>query len=253
MRQLAQRFAETSGDAEKEGSSGASNTAGNPGASQASGTTPANAANDRGPDEPLGASDGGAGNGQALNQQFPQRQKKLGGAAATQPGASLTSGGDGNWFLQTLAALGVVIGLIFLTRWGWMKMSGQASANTTGSRTVEVLSRTAVAPKNHVLLLRVGQRVLVVGDSAQGLRTLTELDDPDEVAEVLTEVSAQQEHSVTNNFRQMMSRVSGQFDERQWTREQGGDESEHLLDRSRAEVSSLMSRVRAMANRGASP
>jgi flagellar biogenesis protein FliO len=193
-------------------------------------------------------------NRQALNQQFPQRQRALGRsnqAAQTQP-ASGNSSGQMGWLLQTLAALGVVIGLIFLTRWGWFKLSGQQPANTTGARAVEVLARTAVAPKNRVLLRRIGQRILVVGDSAQGLNPLTAVEDPQEVADLLTAVTQQQQDSATNNFRQMMGRVSGRFDQSAWAREQGRDDSEHTLDRSREELASLLSRVRAMTNRGAS-
>jgi flagellar biogenesis protein FliO len=187
---------------------------------------------------------------------FENRDKPLdangaGGQAGTGGGAG--SGGDvgsGGWVLQTLAALGLVIGLILLGRWLWIKLSGQVPTRTSGSRAVEVLSRTAVAPKNHVLLLRVGERILIVGDSSQGLQTLAQVDEPDEVAELLTAVTSQNEHSVSGQFRQVMSRVSGRFDATAAAAEDGRDEGEHHLDRSRAAVSSLMSRVRHIANRG---
>jgi len=211
--------------------------------------------NHRGPDEPLGPDGEQPATRNPLDDRYPQRTKSLGGkpnAAQTQPSSVLGNAGSGNWFLQTLAALGLVIGLVLFGRWAWMKLSGQVSATGNGPRAVEVLSRTAVAPKNHVLLLRVGQRVLVVGDSAQGLRTLTEVNDPDEVADLLTSVTAQKENSATSSFQQMLGQVSGNFDEQALAADHGRDNSEHHFDRSRAAVSSLVSRVRSMANRGVS-
>jgi flagellar biogenesis protein FliO len=211
-------------------------------------------ADHQGPDQPLVTDGDQPRAGQALNDQFPQRQQTLGGN--TQPSAQTQPAGDitptMGWMLQTLAALGVVIGLIFLGRWAYLKMSGQQTAQVAGSKAVEVLARTAVAPKNHVLLLRVGQRILIVGDSSQGLQTLAQVDDPEEVADLLTAVSSQQPHSATNNFKQMMGRVSGYFDQRQQATDIGRDESEHLVDRSREELASLVSRVRAMQDRGVS-
>ena len=178
-----------------------------------------------------------------------------GGGGSADGGASEWTDDSAGWVLETLAALGVVIGLILLGRWVWMKLSGQASPTTTGSAagSVEVLSRTAVAPKNHVLLLRVGNRVLVVGDSSNGLNTLAEVDDPDEVADLLTSISTQQPKSITNNFKQALSRVSGSFDQRTLDQEDGRDDAEHHFDRSRSEVSSLLHRLRSASGRGGRP
>ena len=72
-----------------------------------------------------------------------------------------------NWMMNTLAALGVVIGLIFLLRW-IAKRSGMGGGVrvSASSPIVEVLSRTTVAPRSHIVLLRVGSRILVVNDGA---------------------------------------------------------------------------------------
>jgi flagellar biogenesis protein FliO len=210
------------------------------------------------PTNATSASSASSAEADQLDKQFPQRTRSLGGTSSKsndeQSSASDWTEQSSGWVLETLTALGIVIGLILLTRWAWMKLSGQVPSKTTAgaSRSVEVLSRTAVAPKNHVLLLRVGQRVLVVGDSSNGLNTLAEVDDPEEVADLLTTVSAGHPNSLTGGFRQALSRVSGQFDQRTFDEEDGRDDAEHHFDRSRSEVSSLLSRVRALAGRGGS-
>jgi flagellar biogenesis protein FliO len=158
-------------------------------------------------------------------------------------------GGGQGWVLNTLTALGLVIGLVLLLRFGITKFGGRVA--TAQSRSVEVLSRTSVAPKNHVLLLRVGGRVLVVGDSGSGLRTLTEIEDPDEVASLLASVEADRETSMTNGFNRMLSRYSGAYSQRDSLADEGADSSEAGFDRARDSVSSLLGRVRAISGRGA--
>ncbi|MEM1099781.1 MAG: flagellar biosynthetic protein FliO, partial [Planctomycetota bacterium] len=90
---------------------------------------------------------------------------------------------SGGSILSTLAALGVVIGLIFGVRLLLAKATKTPLVSTTSA--VEVLSRTSVAPRSHVLLLRVGSQVLVVGESSGGLRTLSAVQNEEDVAALL--------------------------------------------------------------------
>src|SRR5690606_38166243 len=100
-----------------------------------------------------------------------------------------TSFTDKGWILKTVTALGVVLGLIYLLRYLWIKLTGQVPASSH-TAVVEVLSRTTIAPRNHVLLMRLGQRILVVSDSGSGMNTLANIDDPQEVASLLANVTA---------------------------------------------------------------
>ncbi len=173
-------------------------------------------------------------------------QRPLGSSPDAVPGE--VPGRDSGWVLNTLTALGLVIGLVLLLRYGVTKFGGRVA--TRPNRSVEVLSRTSVAPKNHVLLLRVGGRVLVVGDSSAGLRTLAEIEDPDEVASLLASVEADRDNSMTNGFNRMLSRHSGAYSQRASLMDEGIDTSEAGIDRARDSVSSLLGRVRTMTGRG---
>ncbi len=115
-------------------------------------------------------------------------------------------GGTGGYLLSTAGALGLVIGLVLAARWVFVKLGGRPVAG--GNSAVELLSRTAVAPKSHVLLLRVGARVLVVGDAAGVLRPLGEIDDPQEVADLLGAVTASRPGSMTQSFGGLMDRFN---------------------------------------------
>src|SRR3954471_11785206 len=55
----------------------------------------------------------------------------------------------------------VVIALIYATRLTLRKLSRSASG-TTSSRAVHVLARNAISPKQQVLVLQVGRRLIVV-------------------------------------------------------------------------------------------
>src|SRR5579862_7348078 len=72
---------------------------------------------------------------------------------------------SGNFELPRVAgALAVVLALIFILRWGGLRIFN-SPATQKASRSVQVLSRSVLAPRQHILLVQVGKRVLVVGDS----------------------------------------------------------------------------------------
>lgn len=169
------------------------------------------------------------------------QSSNAGGSAGSGDITGGLPGGTGSGMLSTLSALGVIIGLILLLRWGWSKANGGIVVGS--SQVVEVLSRTTVAPKNHVLILRIGSRMLVVNDSAAGMRTLTQIDEPEEVADLLAAIAAAKENSMTNNFNRLLSRFNGDYD-RQRDLAEGTDDQEHQFDRARDSLTGVLSRIR---------
>lgn len=163
------------------------------------------------------------------------------GGEETASSSYLSLGGN-DWILQTLTALGIVLALIFLLRWLWMKMTGQVSASSNAA-VVEVLSRTTIAPKNHVVLLRVAGRILVCNDSGQGMTTLSTIDDPHEIATILAEVSATKSSSISRSFTDLMQRFNGDYESVQ-SQSEGTDAEEYSVDHTRNQLSGLLSRLR---------
>ena len=126
-------------------------------------------------------------------------------------------------------------------------MGGVSAASR--SAVVQVISRVAVAPRNHVLLLRVGGRVLVVGDSPTGMRTLAQIDDAEEIADILAAASSSKPTSITAGFRQMLSGFTGEYT-RQERAVVGSDEQEVRVDRARDKVGGLVGKIRSIASKG---
>ena len=167
--------------------------------------------------------------------------------AASGPAAARGSGafevGSG-WILSTLGALGTVIGLVLALRWIYGRMGGQVASPS--SPIIEVLSRTSIAPRQHVLLLRVGSRVLVVADGAGTLRTLAQIDDADEVADLLGAVTVAKPNSLTGGFNQLLGRLGRDYD----AVEQGHDDQEVHVDSAREAVTGVLSRIKQLRERG---
>lgn len=119
--------------------------------------------------------------------------------AATQPARSATAGGPSagggggapgqlDW-PRVLVSLGAVIGLIVLMRVAMKKWLGAAAVGGAG-RSVRVLGRTVLGPRQQVLLLQVGRRVVVMADSAGQLSALAQITDADEVAALIGSVES---------------------------------------------------------------
>ena len=188
---------------------------------------------------------------------IPQERLPLGKSARSGTNAAGTTvanqqvddedskGGVG--LLDTLTALGVVVILILLLRSAITKFSGRPLA-TARSQAIEVLARIPVAPRNHVLLLRLGHRVLVVGDSAGGMRTLANIDDPDEISSLLSSVGASRSNSITEGFSNLVDRFNTDFDDS--AELEGADNSEIVVDQTRDQLSGLLSRVRSLSKGG---
>ena len=127
-------------------------------------------------------------------------------------------------------------------------MKGRVAAPASTS-VLEVLSRVSIAPRNHVLLMRLGSRILVVGDSPAGLRTLADIADPEEVAGLLAAVVAAKPNSISAGFSQMIGRFQGAYHDDARVADEGNDTAELHVDRARDRLSSLLSRVRSMSSR----
>lgn len=160
--------------------------------------------------------------------------------------------GDG-WLLSTLAALGVVIALVFGLRWA-LRRGGIVTTSAPQGSVVEVLSRTTVAPRSHVIVMRIGQRILIVNDSPAGMRTLATVDSPEEVAELLGAIDASRPTSMTKSFSGVMGKLSGHWSTAEAELDAGtaADSMDDgvTIDQARGAVSSVRGRLAALSGRG---
>jgi flagellar biogenesis protein FliO len=111
-------------------------------------------------------------------------------APSTQASTTLTSGGAPQFLdlPRVLAALALVLGLIFILRWIVRKLFPNA-IRSAASDVVRVLGRSAITPRQQILLVQVGQRVLVVADNGTQMSPLSEIKDADEVSSLIGQLN----------------------------------------------------------------
>ena len=112
-------------------------------------------------------------------------------------------GGDGWW--RTALALGLVVGLIFLARYLMRRLGGGAAK--AGGGAIDVLARTSVSPRQQLLLVRLGRRLLLVGSGPEGMTPLSEITDPEEVDRMLKLVETSKAESFAEILRRKAAAV----------------------------------------------
>ena len=108
-------------------------------------------------------------------------------ASAADP-KSLAAGGSSSFakeLLPTGAALGATLLAIVLARSAVKRFGGKLVGAGRPQGVVEVLARYPVARGQHIVLLKVGRRVIVTHQGAQGMKTLSEFSGEAEVADLI--------------------------------------------------------------------
>lgn len=125
--------------------------------------------------------------------------------APPQNGAAGAGNPDVKPLVTGAASLGLVLGLFLLVVWS-VRRGMPKGAGLLPAEAVEVLGRAPIAGRQHVHLVRCGNKLVLLSASGAGVETLTEISDPGEVAR-LQEICR---HTTTpaSALRQLLGRVS---------------------------------------------
>jgi flagellar biogenesis protein FliO len=93
-------------------------------------------------------------------------------------------------FLRVGGALGAVLALLLLTRVMLRRMAGPLAGGRRPSGVLEVLARYPVARGQQLVLLKMSGRIVLLHQSKAGMTALSEVTDPDEVAQLLARVES---------------------------------------------------------------
>lgn len=97
------------------------------------------------------------------------------------------------WYRSAVASLVIVLLLLGGVYWAvrrWVPV-----ARAPDNRVIQVVARTAISPKQGLALVRLGQRFVLVGTSAERMDTLTDVSDPAEVADLLMQLGVESRRS----------------------------------------------------------
>ncbi len=130
---------------------------------------------------------------------------------------------SGGW-TRSLASVALVVGLIlvlaaaarFLSRRSGSVAAMMGPGGRAPSGVIEVLARYPVGRGQVLVLLRIDRRVLLLSQNVSakggGFTTLSQFDDPSEVAAILRQTRDEASESVSARFRQAMERFQGADD-----------------------------------------
>ena len=110
---------------------------------------------------------------------------------------------------RVVLALFAVVGLILLLRSFGKKFFPAMIVG--GEQPVRVLSRCPISPRQQVLLLQVGRRIVVAADSNSQLSCLTQITDPDEVAALLGELRRERSAPSSGAFNSLFAKAAKSF------------------------------------------
>ena len=112
---------------------------------------------------------------------------------------------------RVFSALAIVIALILVLRWIYRRLSSGIGGHRP-SQAVRVLGRNVISPRQQVLVLQVGRRVVVVGDSGQQMNPLCEITDAAEVAELVAQLRVERAEPLARKFSTLFGRADAKYD-----------------------------------------
>jgi flagellar biogenesis protein FliO len=179
-----------------------------------------------------------------------------GGGATTQAtlvGGSASATSSDAFDLKRLGmALAMVLAAIYVAHQVWKRLGMPGSVNRSAGA-LQVVSRLTLAPKQQLLLVRVGRRVVLVGNSGTQMNALCEIGDPEEAAGLLGQAATEREGSVSSTFHEVLGGEEQRFDEETNVDVPVGDadheaeEEGKELATTREELSGLVEKVRGLS------
>lgn len=155
---------------------------------------------------------------------------------------------------QILGALAVVLALAFALRWLLRNtMGGGAGHRSSGA--IQVLSRSAIAPRQQLMLIRIGRRLVLVANTGTQMNALCEITDPEEVASLLGQIQQEKHNSITGTFASLFGRAKSEFpsadasDQHEHDETAEREELDPAAGTTREELNGLLDKVRAVSQR----
>jgi flagellar biogenesis protein FliO len=140
------------------------------------------------------------------------------------------------------AVLTLILGLFLAGR---RFLPRSAFRQNGGGGAVQVLARTPITPKQRIVLVQVGRRILVVADAGPNLTTLCEITDADEAAALIAQLQSERGGG---SFSAALNNAMERFRSAQAPRNDAPAREPRLdLDSMRQELEGLARRVRGMA------
>ncbi len=145
---------------------------------------------------------------------------------------------------RVLLALTVVLGLIVVL-WIAARRLFPTTAARRSSSIVRVLSRSVISPKQQILLVQVGRRVIVVGDSGAQMTALAEIGEEEEVSDLVAQLDSEKP-APSRAFGSLFGRARETFEQPDQT-EPDAPPTDLGFAHAREEIGGLIDRVKGFS------
>jgi flagellar biogenesis protein FliO len=174
-------------------------------------------------------------------------------APATAPASMQIAPVKFDWPRVALA-LGTVIAVIFAMKFIARRWLGVSSVVGAG-QVIRVLGRATTAPRQQVVLIQVGRRIVVAADNGGQMNALCQITEADEVAQLLGQLEEANQSTPTSTFRRWLKKADDDFAADEMETQPavasaaavGRTEANPTLDHARGEIAGLMDKVRDLA------
>lgn len=156
------------------------------------------------------------------NQEIRRPADAAGGGMDKKPAAGPNAGDDtrvigrqnptkGFWQVGDFLPLAIVLALVLAAAWA-VKRYLPARRLVTGSGVLEVVARLPLSPKQSLVLVKMGQRMVLVGVTPERVNTVCHVDDPEQVAELTGRIASQARGFGSHEFGQSLDEQADTFD-----------------------------------------
>jgi flagellar biogenesis protein FliO len=110
-----------------------------------------------------------------------------------------------------------------------------------GSEVLRIVARTSLGSKQHLVLVKLGRRLVLLGVAPERISALSTVEDPDQVAMLLGEAASTRSDSMTQAFAASIGQESAAFDTE--------DADEDATAATHGHVQGLLSKVRQLTGK----
>lgn len=174
------------------------------------------------------------------------RRRGVSAKSEVSPTSRSPAATSSSW-LRSIGSLVAVVAVILFLAWGAKSLTrgGPLAGRAKRSGVIEIISRTALSPRQSLCLVRVGQRMVLVGVTPESLRTLDVIPDADAVAALAGEAAADGSADAKRAFRANLERETLSYEAQ--TSDQAAAPTRSGMNDVRQRLSAALARVRGAA------
>lgn len=140
---------------------------------------------------------------------IPERHLPLAPPSSRFAGETAERGSSASQLIVSVgSSLLLVVGLFLGIVWFYRRTLGTNGSGGLPKQVVQVLGRSSISPRQQLVLLRFGHKLLLVSNLQGESRTLAEISDPVEVDRLLGLCESGQSGSITNSFKSVLLQES---------------------------------------------